>query len=501
VRCNQCDYPLWNLRARLCPECGTAFLPSGRSYVPNSVRFCCTNCGQDYYGTDSNGHLVPASFDCVKCGEPQTMDEMVMLPTEGVTEEQTKVFVMPWLDASYLGKPVRAWYATMGLVVSSPTRLCRAIPDGASVARAWSFAIFTILVLMAFGLGPITLLKLANSSSYGFRNFMSIAGLSAMFYIIVFVGIVIVVGLWGLLAHGILKATGPTSGTIGRTYQAMLYSLASTFLAGVPGIGPYGLWPIWLLWWIISCSIMLRTLQKVHGFRAFLASALLPLVMIVIVVAFIIIGFTRMFSATTMLPLPSSFNSASTQAITSAITSYRSDNTIDGPPHAISLVVDGYLSSGNELMSMSTNTSWMVMVPGTSTGGSGPTYLSQLGSSMGMTTQQMQGAATQAAATLTSNTIAHRLGDFVYTYHGISPTENDGSLWLVIFYPDPALNAMPGFGENLHMGLVDGSMLTIDASTLTTHLVTQNAARSTAGLPPLPDPSIITTSQPALDPG
>ena len=28
MRCKTCDYPLWNLTTRVCPECGTPFLPS-----------------------------------------------------------------------------------------------------------------------------------------------------------------------------------------------------------------------------------------------------------------------------------------------------------------------------------------------------------------------------------------------------------------------------------------------------------------------------------------
>ena len=68
MRCKQCDYRLWNLTARRCPECGTPFLPSEFEFVPNSVQFCCPHCGQAYYGTDAKGHLVPPAFTCGRCG-------------------------------------------------------------------------------------------------------------------------------------------------------------------------------------------------------------------------------------------------------------------------------------------------------------------------------------------------------------------------------------------------------------------------------------------------
>src|SRR5574341_95612 len=119
--CKQCGYRLWNLRSRICPECGTAFRPSEFEFVGNAVQFCCPHCGQDYYGTGASGHLVPIEFDCVKCGRHIHMDEMVVLPTSGVEEEQTKVEHMPWLDPSRGW--VKAWLSTIGMALVRPMRL------------------------------------------------------------------------------------------------------------------------------------------------------------------------------------------------------------------------------------------------------------------------------------------------------------------------------------------------------------------------------------------
>ena len=80
MQCKSCEYPLWNLKARQCPECGTPFTPSEFEFVINSVRYCCPHCNQAYYGTSEKGHLVPSEFDCVTCGRHLTMDEMVLLP-------------------------------------------------------------------------------------------------------------------------------------------------------------------------------------------------------------------------------------------------------------------------------------------------------------------------------------------------------------------------------------------------------------------------------------
>ena len=84
MRCRTCDYPLWNLKTRQCPECGSQFSPVEYDFRPNTVRFCCPHCEQAYYGTDSRGHLEPRSFACVTCGEHLSMREMVLLPAEGL---------------------------------------------------------------------------------------------------------------------------------------------------------------------------------------------------------------------------------------------------------------------------------------------------------------------------------------------------------------------------------------------------------------------------------
>ena len=61
MHCRNCEYALWNLTTRECPECGTAFRPSEYEFVPQSVRFCCPHCDHPYYGTGEKGHIEPAA--------------------------------------------------------------------------------------------------------------------------------------------------------------------------------------------------------------------------------------------------------------------------------------------------------------------------------------------------------------------------------------------------------------------------------------------------------
>ena len=109
MRCKDCDYPLWNLTSRQCPECGVSFRPSEFEFVPNSVRFCCPRCDHPYYGTGEKGHVEPASFACLKCAHPVHIDEMVLRPGLGVDDESTRLKRMPWLERKELGR-IKAWF-------------------------------------------------------------------------------------------------------------------------------------------------------------------------------------------------------------------------------------------------------------------------------------------------------------------------------------------------------------------------------------------------------
>ncbi len=139
MRCKKCDYRLWNLPSRVCPECGQPFRPSEFEFPINSVQFRCPHCNQSYYGTGEKGHLVPIELECVSCHRHIHMDEMVLLPTEGIEEEQTKVDTMPWLERDKRGA-VRAWFASVRMALVTPGRLIHTVPESTPVSSAVWFA-------------------------------------------------------------------------------------------------------------------------------------------------------------------------------------------------------------------------------------------------------------------------------------------------------------------------------------------------------------------------
>lgn len=78
MRCAKCNYSLFDIRERICPECGGPIVISKHIFDHCGVRFCCPHCDQQYYGTDPNGHLVPRQFNCICCHNHISMNEMIV---------------------------------------------------------------------------------------------------------------------------------------------------------------------------------------------------------------------------------------------------------------------------------------------------------------------------------------------------------------------------------------------------------------------------------------
>ena len=114
-----------------------------------------------------------------------------------------------------------------------------------------------------------------------------------------------------------------------------------------------------------------------------------------------------------------------------------------------------------------------------------------------MTATERIQVANDAADTLPDGVIAHRLGDFVFTYHGIGTGATDNTLWLVIYWPDPDFNPPPQVSEMIMVGQLDGTTLPIAMGSFPGALRRQNVARQAIGLGPLPDPATVTHANPA----
>jgi hypothetical protein len=105
-----------------------------------------------------------------------------------------------------------------------------------------------------------------------------------------------------------------------------------------------------------------------------------------------------------------------------------------------------------------------------------------------------------AAASLPADVVAHRLGDFVFTYHGVDPGATDPALWIVVMSPDPAWNESRFIEGSLFAGTGGGAVHVIGEGEFDAQLVCQNELRRVRGLPPLPPPWEVTHARPANAP-
>jgi len=471
MRCEHCGYRLWHLPSRRCPECGTEFRPSDFEFVPHAVQFCCPHCNQAYYGTSAQGHLQPVEFDCVSCGRHIHMDEMVLLPTEGVDEEQTKVYQMPWLERKEKGL-VRAWLATIGMALVSPVRLIKTVPLDSSVGSAWWFAILVNLPACLFGPALFVLPGIIAAIVFGSRGGGGVFLVAGGCWVL---GSVVAaaawIGIWSLLTHGILRLTGPTAGTLGRTMQGICYSSGANIISGIPCFGFY----VGPIWWLVSAVLMVMEGQRVRGGRAALA-VLTPPICSFLVLTGLWIGMMS-WSASRM----------SARVALTALLGLSRQHASKGPDHAIQLVTGGQLSGFDLLDSNSATREQDVPVADTT--------LDKFTLLPPHRQKRIEQAAIDA---LPAGTVAHRLGDFVFTYQGMDLNAADPKLWVVVNAPDPDVNPSASGSPTLVVGLADGSVSTLRTTNFAVLLAGQNKLRAAGNLPPIPDPRNLTHAKPAV---
>lgn len=494
MRCKTCDYRLWNLESRQCPECGTAFVPSQFEFVPNTVQFCCPHCQQPYYGTGPKGHLVPSTFACVKCGESIGMDRMVLRPTEGVVEEQTAVAHLPWLERRRRGR-VRALLATAWMAMIGPTRVVAMLPDDREAKQAWWFAFLVNGLGVTLGLSIFFVFPLVFVVGVGGRRGGASAALGILLALVIMlvcilVGTLVSILLWSLVTHGILRLTGGTDRKLRSTAQILCYSTGPNIMIAVPCLGLYLSMVSWI-WCAVSAIFMVKETHKVGGGRAALAVLTFPVASSVTV--FVLYGWL-MFRVVTMagaVPTTAAVTrmvAGETQAVVDAVRSFAAANG-RYPNHAIELALLGDLGAGEFVLSSSDTYQEDVPV--------GPGSLMDF-EFAGRSARQE--AARAAEAALPDGVIAHRLGDFVFTFHGMRPASADPGLWIVIVSPDPSANATVPFDRWMVVGRADGTIERFSVDVFGAARNRQNALRAQYSLPPLPSPRTITHESPAVGP-
>lgn len=494
MNCKACDYPLWNLTARKCPECGAPFKPSDFDFTINSVQFCCPHCRQPYYGTGERGHLVPSNFDCVTCGRRVDMDDMVLLPTEGVKEEQTKVDTMPWLERKSTSF-IKAWWLTVKRGMTAPSALMRATPIGSPGISAVWFAVTVNVLAMLVGFGSLLIFGFVISGAFrGGGGRMGAAFGGGL--LITFLGVTLLSGLmvflWALSTHFLLSLGGPRAGSLSRTIHALGYSAGPMVLGAVPCLGVYISFVGWI-WWLISATLMLKEAQRVSGGRAAFAVLTPPITIFVLVVAayaiFVMSILPGVFGASGAMSRRTAMSQrypqtspeqqrTEVQTVLEALLRYGNEGAGQGPSHAAELVRLNFLSPTLLISSWSQSTMTSARIGN-------------------LTFDQFTTAGDKAQRDIVADATAalgpygepYRVGDYVFTDRGISFQDAGQPLWLLIAWPDQAVNPPPP--GRVFVGTIQGTVTQYFLPLFTQELAAQNILRAQQGLPPIPHPSTI----------
>jgi hypothetical protein len=485
MRCKGCDYTLWNIRARECPECGSSFKPSDFSFTLNSVRFCCPHCMQDYYGTGPQGELVPRAFTCVSCNTPIDMDEMVLLPTEGVAEEITRPDTMPWLERSKIGF-FRALSGTVVRSMGAPGRLIELVPDDHPPTSALIYAAIVGAIIVLVGLSPMALFILIPASVGGAGGAAAWAGGSAGSVLFLIAAWVVILLVWGAASHLVLRATGATAKGIGRTYHAFGYATGANILMAIPCIGPQ-FFVVFALWGVVSTIIMLRYAQRVETGRA-VAAVLAPPITLLIVAALAIFLYVTAITngvigngtAYTPPPAPGPGTGVMINpAPPPASLQYHASHVLgallearasDPDAHPANVLSEGVSES---------------LLPGTD-----PLAPGKGANISGAEIDALDPDATDeiitAIVAASPPTDIQRLGNFVFVHRGV-PVDAPAQRWLLILAPHG-----PTPPDTYLVGLNDGSVQTLTPADFLERLDAENQAREAMGLPPIPPPHAVT---------
>ena len=278
-----------------------------------------------------------------------------------------------------------------------------------------------------------------------------------------------------------LRISGSGHGPLRVTLQSILYSSGTIVLSAIPCVGNVA-----IPWWIVSAVLMVKESHNISGIRATFAVLTGPVVAMVLFIALYMLMIVAAFSAMPGTAV-TQFRTQSTETVLAVLIEYADANGGRGPAHALELVLDPGLREQDFIDPFSATIPADVPV--------GATTLADLAFNG---PDDRAAVIEQAAAALPDGVVAHRVGDFVFTYHGAVLDGRAPGLWLVVLSPDPDTLQVPGSDKAVVVGRADGTTLQLSSTGFPDRLEQQNRLRAGQGLPPLPLPSTVTHQSPAV---
>lgn len=466
MECRQCQYPLWNIRERVCPECGSPFAPSDFEFLANAVVYLCPHCSQQYFGTDERGHLVPRGFRCVSCSRPIEMDEMVLASREDIQVRAVRAEPNPMLLPGRWGGPT---WRTIKYSISRPVQLVRVTPVDASLGVAQRFlaTTTTIAALGASGLFccvPFIAWGSARSGTVPWEPLITVASvLGAVF---------LLANAWMLSSHAILRVIASPSQGLRRTIQAFAYTSGVMVWGAIPLLG-HMVWPIVVIVWACLAAEAIALSHDVRRWRAYVAAGA-PLAL---AVALAIGGVVYLSYAVQRQVATIPQKLAKMQAKQAGIFLDSQGSRTGTIPHPVDLLVSP--TDGTFLLGY--------VHPDGAGSGHALTPLPILEGRSVQGVSMMPKGEREALARRVKDQLAGRpvrLGNVVFVASDIPyPQDLDSPLWLVVILPDPA----EGSAGDIESVRKLGQSTTHAPGEFHAALEEQNALRAEQGLAPLPD--------------
>ncbi len=487
---------LWGIAARVCPECGKPFTVSERRFAARKAVFGCPACGTEYVGKGEDGLPEPREFACVGCGSRLGVDAMVVRPAAGA-RGRVEIEPIAWSSRGRLGF-FRGWFGTVVEVWSSPASAARSIPRGAGWDDALLFGMVTWIISGVVGLwgvgGAVVLMFAVGvlvASAVGTRGGVVFGVLAALICVFVAVALVWVgLAVAGLAAHGVLRLTGRTRLGARGTMDAVGYSSAVALLSAAPCFGSYLVLIAVLTQCVFAC-VMLRARQGVAWWRGALAVAPVAALSLGSVLGPFVVAqrsMRTMHAGGWQPPVPlRSVGISGALRVSRALEAHRRSSRSE-LQHGYELVESGRLDAA------------MFVEEQLRHSGSGRTTLTP-----GIERVLKERWEAQRS-TMPAHVIAHRVGQFVFTHHGIDPASQEQRLWVVVWAPSPVSVDVLGTPRRA-AGVFDGSMVAvtragmpeeISPQSMSFQLEFQNALRAKEGLPALPDPFTVLEGSPAV---
>ncbi|UCF33314.1 MAG: YIP1 family protein [Phycisphaerales bacterium] len=278
MRCEHCDYLLFNLTQPVCPECGRSFNVECYEFEIGAVSFHCPHCDQQYFGNDRHGLPYPRAFECVSCGNQVSLSQMRVVPERDDAMGE-RIDRSPWDRRRRLGY-VRAWWENVKMTLVQPSQFFR-VHAGTSVKEAWLFAMTSMFVgmvpLMGFQLLGIAVMVSVAPGGGGGPPILAMAILYGSIALIgPIIGPFVGAAIQACTIHLGLLLLVPHRKRMVHTLRTAMYAMGPNALMAIPVCGSY----VGGIWALVTLIIGIKEVHQTTGWRAAIA-VLWPVVLLI----------------------------------------------------------------------------------------------------------------------------------------------------------------------------------------------------------------------------